>query len=228
MNIFCNIKSAIYTMRNAVTCALCVVLCAFAISCSSSHEEIRQRPSLSKYEIDVKVGESETLQVNDAVDITAKISDTSVASLSLSGNCVVVTGLKVGNTELKVTADGNILSCKIRVSSIITPGEEPIPDPEQDSEREAILADASVRFISPSLTMNYFKPGTIVEYTISGGISFRDLSTGDYVNISSETIQINEKSYPISQQTIEKTTTNIVWRRYILQDNVIVWAIVDL
>ncbi|MGM9843805.1 MAG: hypothetical protein ACI30S_06260, partial [Muribaculaceae bacterium] len=60
------------------------------------------------------------------------------------------------------------------------------------------------------------------------GISLRDLSTGDYVSISAETIQINEKSYHISQQTIEKNTTNIVWRRYILQDNVIVWAIVDL
>lgn len=224
MNIFSNIKVEIYSMRNAIVCALCVVLCAFAFSCSSSHEEIRQRPSLSKYEIDVKVGESETLQVNDAVDITAKISDASVATLSLSGNCIVVTGLKVGNTELKVTADEHILSCKIRVSSSITPGEEPTSDPE----REAIFADASVRFISPSLTMNYSKPGTIVEYTTSGSISFRDLSTGDYVSISAETIQINEKSYQISQQTIEKNTTNIVWRRYILQDNVIVWAIVDL
>ena len=87
-----------------------------------------------------------------------------------------------------------------------------------------ILSDASVRFISEKLTLRYSTPGTIVEQT-SSTVSFRSLSTGDYILITQSDITINETTHRITDAEIAKVSDNVTWKKFVLENGDIVWCV---
>ena len=202
-------------MRYVINCILLLLLAA----CSSSNPEVRVRPTLSTVEVTVRVGETAYITVNDAEQVSAKVRDEAIATIYVSGNKIAVSGVKKGDTLISITADGYNLSCTVHVTAEQEP---PMPQPEDDYTE--ILSDASVRFISEKLTLQYSTPGTIVEQT-SSTVSFRSLTTGDYVLITQSDITINEKIHRITETEIAKVSDNVSWKKFELETGEIVWCI---
>ena len=203
-------------MKYVINCILLLLLAA----CSSSNPEVRVRPTLSAVEVTVRVGETAYITVNAAEQVSAKVRDESIATIYVSGNKIAVSGVKKGETVISITADGyNNLSCTVYVTA-----EEEPPTPEPEEDYTEILSDASVRFISEKLTLQYSTPGTIVEKT-SSTVSFRSLTTGDYVLITQSDITINEKIHRITETEIAKVSDNVSWKKFELETGEIVWCI---
>lgn len=202
-------------MRYVINCILLLLLAA----CSSSNPEVRVRPTLSTVEVTVRVGETAYITVNDAENVSAEVRDEAIAIIYVSGNKITVSGVKKGDTLILITADGYNLSCTVHVTAEQEP---PMPQPEEDYME--ILSDASVRFISEKLTLQYSTPGTIVEQT-SSTVSFRSLTTGDYVLITQSEITINEKTHRITKTEIAKVSDNVSWKKFELETGEIVWCI---
>ena len=181
---------------------------------------MRVRPTLSAVEVTVRVGETAYITVNAAEQVSAKVRDESIATIYVSGNKIAVSGVKKGETGISITADGyNNLSCTVYVTA-----EEEPPTPEPEEDYTEILSDASVRFISEKLTLQYSTPGTIVEQT-SSTVSFRSLTTGDYVLITQSDITINEKIHRITETEIAKISDNVSWKKFELETGEIIWCI---
>lgn len=202
-------------MKYVINCILLLLLAA----CSSSNPEVRVRPTLSAVEVTVRVGETAYITVNDAEQVSAEVRDEAIATIFVSGNKITVSGVKKGDTLISITADGHNLSCTVHVTA-----EEEPPTPEPEEDYTEILSDASVRFISEKLTLQYSTPGTIVEQT-SSTISFRSLTTGGYVLITQSDITINEKTQRITKTEIAKVSDNVSWKKFELETGEIVWCI---
>lgn len=202
-------------MKNVVYCILLLLLTA----CSSSNPEVRVRPTLSAVELTVRVGETAVITVNDAENVSAKVRDEAIAIIDVSSNKISISGVKKGDTLISVTADGYSLSCNVHVTA-----EEEQPSPEPEEDYTEILSDASVRFMSEKLTLRYSTPGTIVEQT-SSTVSFRSLSTGDYILITQSDITINETTHRITDAEIAKVSDNVTWKKFVLENGDIVWCV---
>lgn len=160
-----------------------LVLSLAVIACNKEDDENGiLRPSLSATEVNLMVGETATVSVLNADEITATIENDSIANIYIDGCNINIEALKVGETWINVTVGLRQMSCKVTVTM-----------PEQnkyDFTKE--FEDNTSRYVSPSLTIRYDTPGIIFGISDNRKIEIIDITSGNKVELLSETEFINE------------------------------------
>ena len=198
-----------------------ILLCLFVfaiISCGSENKELT--PSLDQEEIIISVGELAIVTVNNADDVSAVASASNV-SVNVSGNRVCIMALKAGECDVRITANGHRLQCRVIVVDNSTPEEDEPSEPEEEYDFLAELQDATSRYVSTELKITY---GVGVLFLVENGnnISILDLDTGDNVNFSFDgdvalgvlnnpQLKVQDNDIEIMQAEIKQLNASGMW-----------------
>lgn len=221
-------------LKNISILLVCIVMLISFMSCSDDDEPVeRLRPSLSVSSLNLEVGDSAILKVNNVESGISVFTDApKVIALRVVGTDIIVKALSQGEAIISVRVSGARLTCNVVVLGMDTP--------EYDFNKE--LQDERCRFVSPTLTMYYDTPGTIVSVTKDNVIEVRSLITGDNIsfnpgtktlaegNIHNASLKINNTPVSLKQTTLHRLTpTGSMWFALLdTKGNRIVLVITDL
>ncbi len=191
-------------MRNAknIWKLLMVALISIVgVGCNEEDEPIeRLRPSLSELQLNLEVGDSAMLQVIDADTVISVTTDApQVIALRVDGSNVIVKAIAQGYAVVVVNVKGARLKCDVTVIGVDTP--------QDDFSQE--LQDERCRFVSPSLSLYYDTPGTIVSVTKGNVIEMRSLITGNNISFTPGTTTLYEGRLPNATLKINDTSVNL-------------------
>lgn len=197
---------------------LLVLFALVIVSCGSDNKEIV--PSLSQEEVAMTVGECSTVIVNNAENVSASVSS-SVVSVNVTDNYMGITALKAGECNVRITADGHRLQCRVVVVDDSQPEEEEQEEPKEEYDFSAEKQDATSRYVSSELMITY---GVGVLFSVENGnnISILDLDTGDSVNfrfegnvamgvLSNPQLKVNDSLIEITQAKVEQLNATGMW-----------------
>lgn len=209
--------------RNISRLMLVLLIVVVCIGCSNDDEPIvKPRPSLSATSLNLEVGDSAIIYVDNADSVVSAITDApQVISLSIDGDNIVVQALAQGEAVITVNTYGARLRCDVVVNSPKAP--------QYDFSKE--LQDYRSRFVSTSMSLYYDTPGTIFSVSSINIIEVRSLITGDNIlfnpgevalkegTLPNATLQINGNSVELKQATLEHITTDDSMWLNLLDDN---------
>jgi hypothetical protein len=209
--------------KNIWKLLLVALILIVGVGCNDADDPIeRLRPSLSVSQLSLEVGDSAMLQVVNADTIISTTTDApQVVMLRVEGTNVIVKAIAQGEATVAINVKGARLKCDVTVIGIETP--------QDDFDKE--LLDERCRFVSPSLSLYYDTPGTIVSVTNGNVIEMRSLITGDNIifnlgevalkegTLPNATLQINGNSVELKQATLEHITTDGSMWLNLLDDN---------
>lgn len=197
---------------------LLVLYALLIVSCSSDNKEIV--PSLSQETIAMTVGEHKTVIVNNADNVSASVNS-SVVSVNVTDNYITITALKAGECNVRITADGHRLQCRVIVVDNSTPEEDDSSEPEEDYDFSAELQDATSRYVSSELEITY---GVGVLFSVENGnnVSILNLDTGDNVNfrfegniamgvLSNPQLKVQGNVIELTQANVEQLNASGMW-----------------
>ena len=197
---------------------LLVLYALLIVSCSSDNKEIV--PSLSQETIAMTVGEHKTVIVNNADNVSASVNS-SVVSVNVTDNYITITALKAGECNVRITADGHRLQCRVIVVDNSTPEEDDSSEPEEDYDFSAELQDATSRYVSTELEITY---GVGVLFSVENGnnVSILNLDTGDNVNfrfdgnvamgvLSNPQLKVQGNVIELTQAKVEQLYASGMW-----------------
>ena len=171
------------------------------VGCNDADDPIeRLRPSLSVSQLSLEVGDSAILQVvNTDTIISATTDAPQVIMLRVEGTNVIVKAIAQGEATVAINVKGARLKCDVTVIGVDTP--------QDDFDKE--LLDERCRFVSPSLSLYYDTPGTIVSVTNGNVIEMRSLITGDNISFNPGTTMLQEGLLPNATLKINDTPVNL-------------------
>ena len=197
---------------------LLVLYALLIVSCSSDNKEIV--PSLSQETIAMTIGEHKTVIVNNADNVSASVNS-SVVSVNVTDNYITITALKAGECNVRITADGHRLQCRVIVVDNSTPEEDDSSEPEEDYDFSAELQDATSRYVSSELEIIY---GVGVLFSVENGnnVSILNLDTGDNVNfrfegniamgvLSNPQLKVQGNVIELTQAKVEQLNASGMW-----------------
>ena len=197
---------------------LLVLYALLIVSCSSDNKEIV--PSLSQETIAMTVGEHKTVIVNNADNVSASVNS-SVVSVNVTDNYITITALKAGECNVRITADGHRLQCRVIVVDNSTPEEDDSSEPEEDYDFSAELQDATSRYVSTELEIIY---GVGVLFSVENGnnVSILNLDTGDNINfrfegniamgvLSNPQLKVQGNVIELTQAKVEQLNASGMW-----------------
>lgn len=197
---------------------LLVLFALVIVSCGSDNKEIV--PSLSQETIAMTVGEHKTVIVNNADNVSASVNS-SVVSVNVTDNYITITALKAGECNVRITADGHRLQCRVIVVDNSTPEEDDSSEPEEDYDFSAELQDATSRYVSTELEITY---GVGVLFSVENGnnVSILNLDTGDNVNfrfdgnvamgvLSNPQLKVQGNVIELTQAKVEQLYASGMW-----------------
>lgn len=197
---------------------LLVLYALLIVSCSSDNKEIV--PSLSQEEVAMTVGNQTIITVNNADNVSASVSS-SVVSVNVIDNSIGITALKAGECNVRITADGHRLQCRVIVVDNSTPEEDDSSEPEEDYDFSAELQDATSRYVSTELEIIY---GVGVLFSVENGnnVSILNLDTGDNVNfrfegniamgvLSNPQLKVQGNVIELTQAKVEQLNASGMW-----------------
>ena len=194
--------------KNIILSLMCFIMFGALVSCSEDDEPTPTlRPTLSATELAIEMGDSARLQVLNADSINfVSTNNSQVLSLRIEGTDVIVYALAEGEAKININVNGARLYCDVVVNKNATP--------QIDFSKE--LQDVRTRFVSPSLSLFYETPGTIVSVAEGNMIEMRSLITSDNIifnlgevalkegTLPNATLQINGNSVELKQATLER------------------------
>ena len=197
---------------------LLVLYALLIVSCSSDNKEIV--PSLSQEEVAMIVGKQTIITVNNADNVSASVSS-SVVSVNVTDNYITITALKAGECNVRITADGHRLQCRVIVVDNSTPEEDDSSEPEEDYDFSAELQDATSRYVSSELEIIY---GVGVLFSVENGnnVSILNLDTGDNINfrfdgnvamgvLSNPQLKVQGNVIELTQAKVEQLNASGMW-----------------
>ena len=197
---------------------LLVLYALLIVSCSSDNKEIV--PSLSQEEVAMIVGNQTIITVNNADNVSASVSS-SVVSINVTDNYITITALKAGECNVRITADGHRLQCRVIVVDNSTPEEDDSSEPEEDYDFSAELQDATSRYVSSELEIIY---GVGVLFSVENGnnVSILNLDTGDNINfrfdgnvamgvLSNPQLKVQGNVIELTQAKVEQLNASGMW-----------------
>ena len=197
---------------------LLVLYALLIVSCSSDNKEIV--PSLSQEEVAMIVGNQTIITVNNADNVSASVSS-SVVSINVTDNYITITALKAGECNVRITADGHRLQCRVIVVDNSTPEEDDSSEPEEDYDFSAELQDATSRYVSSELEITY---GVGVLFSVENGnnVSILNLDTGDNINfrfegniamgvLSNPQLKVQGNVIELTQAKVEQLNASGMW-----------------
>lgn len=197
---------------------LLVLFALVIVSCGSDNKEIV--PSLSQETIAMTVGEHKTVIVNNANNVSASVNS-SVVSVNVTDNYITITALKAGECNVRITADGHRLQCRVIVVDNSTPEEDDSSEPEEDYDFSAELQDATSRYVSSELEITY---GVGVLFSVENGnnVSILNLDTGDNINfrfdgnvakgvLSNPQLKVQGNVIELTQAKVEQLNASGMW-----------------
>ena len=197
---------------------LLVLFALVIVSCGSDNKEIV--PSLSQETIAMTVGEHKTVIVNNADNVSASVNS-SVVSVNVTDNYITITALKAGECNVRITADGHRLQCRVIVVDNSTPEEDDSSEPEEDYDFSAELQDATSRYVSSELEIIY---GVGVLFSVENGnnVSILNLDTGDNINfrfdgnvamgvLSNPQLKVQGNVIELTQAKVEQLNASGMW-----------------
>ena len=197
---------------------LLVLFALVIVSCGSDNKEIV--PSLSQETIAMTVGEHKTVIVNNADNVSASVSS-SVVSVNVIDNSIGITALKAGECDVRITADGHRLQCRVIVVDNSTPEEDDSSEPEEDYDFSAELQDATSRYVSSEMEITY---GVGVLFSVENGnnVSILNLDTGDNINfrfdgnvamgvLSNPQLKVQGNVIELTQAKVEQLNASGMW-----------------
>ena len=181
--------------------------------------------SLSADNVELIVGQKAIVTVYDAREIKAASEDESVATATVEGDAVIITGVSVGQTSVTITGDRRLMRCRV----VVKPGSTSVdtdPDAPQEPEDLTEMADEGVRYVSKMLTMRYDTPGTMfMSYADGRRVAMRSLDTGDAVTFDFGTVvrqegplehtllDVNGEAVDLDAADIVRLSADRVWVR---------------
>ena len=183
---------------NGLRIALIMISASLLAACSDDKAAVDAEIRLSADSLTLAVGESANVTVACADRIAAACADTDVATATVAGNVITVTGHRTGHTDIQVAhSRPGTLTIDVTVTAA-TSGHEGF-----DKE----LADNTSRYVSRDLTMRYGTPGIMVSRN-GENIGFVDITTGDKVTFDPTTgsLMTNGRAIPLSYIKCERTT----------------------
>lgn len=213
-----------------------LALCACVVSaCGDNTDEptAKERPSLSVSTLNLEVGDTVTLQVNNAEEInSANVSNPAIVSLRIDGTSICLKALAAGETVVNINVDGARLCCEVIVVEPLMPNYDFTPE----------IQNTQSRYVSPSLKMTYETPGTIFSVAHNGTIEVHSLITGNSITFNpgtieltegllpNATLQVNGNNIELQEVTLEKLTPdNSMWLNLLdAKGNRIVLVITDM
>ena len=197
---------------------LLVLFALVIVSCGSDNKEIV--PSLSQETIAMTVGEHKTVIVNNADNVSASVNS-SVVSVNVTDNYITITALKAGECNVRITADGHRLQCRVIVVDNSTPEEDDSSEPEDEYDFSAELQDATSRYVSSELEITY---GVGVLFSVENGnnVSILNLDTGDNINfrfegniamgvLSNPQLKVQGNVIELTQAKVEQLNASGMW-----------------
>ena len=197
---------------------LLVLYALLIVSCSSDNKEIV--PSLSQETIAMTIGEHKTVIVNNADNVSASVNS-SVVSVNVTDNYITITALKAGECNVRITADGHRLQCRVIVVDNSTPEEDDSSEPEEDYDFSAELQDATSRYVSSELEIIY---GVGVLFSVENGnnVSILNLDTRDNINfrfegniamgvLSNPQLKVQGNVIELTQAKVEQLNASGMW-----------------
>jgi hypothetical protein len=199
---------------------LLVLYALLIVSCSSDNKEIV--PSLSQETIAMTIGEHKTVIVNNADNVSASVNS-SVVSVNVTDNYITITALKAGECNVRITADGHRLQCRVVVvdDSQQEEEQEKPEEPENEYDFSVELQDATSRYVSSELAITY---GVGVFFSVENGnnVSILNLDTGDNVNfrfdgnvamgvLSNPQLKVNDRIIELTQAKVEQLNATGMW-----------------
>lgn len=197
---------------------LLVLYALLIVSCSSDNKEIV--PSLSQEEVAMIVGNQTIITVNNADNVSASVNS-SVVSVNVTDNYITITALKAGECNVRITADGHRLQCRVIVVDNSTPEEDDSSEPEEDYDFSAELQDATSRYVSSELEIIY---GVGVLFSVENGnnVSILNLDTGDNINfrfegniamgvLSNPQLKVQGNVIELTQAKVEQLNASGMW-----------------
>lgn len=197
---------------------LLVLFALVIVSCGSDNKEIV--PSLSQETIAMTVGEHKTVIVNNADNVSASVNS-SVVSVNVTDNYITITALKAGECDVRITADGHRLQCRVIVVDNSTPEEDDSSEPEEDYDFSAELQDATSRYVSSEMEITY---GVGVLFSVENGnnVSILNLDTGDNINfrfdgnvamgvLSNPQLKVQGNVIELTQAKVEQLNASGMW-----------------
>ena len=187
--------------KNIWKLLLVALISIVGVGCNDADDPIeRLRPSLSVSQLSLEVGDSAILQVvNTDTIISATTDAPQVVMLRVEGTNVIVKAIAQGEATVAINVKGARLKCDITVIGVDTP--------QDDFDKE--LLDERCRFVSPSLSLYYDTPGTIVSVTNGNVIEMRSLITGDNISFNPGTTPLQEGLLPNATLKINDTPVNL-------------------
>ena len=187
--------------KNIWKLLLVALISIVGVGCNDADDPIeRLRPSLSVSQLSLEVGDSAMLQVVNADTIISATTDApQVVMLRVEGTNVIVKAIAQGEATVAINVKGARLKCDVTVIGIEAP--------QDDFDKE--LLDERCRFVSPSLSLYYDTPGTIVSVTNGNVIEMRSLITGDNISFNPGTTMLQEGLLPNATLKINDTPVNL-------------------
>lgn len=187
--------------KNIWKLLLVALISIVGVGCNDADEPIeRLRPSLSVSQLSLEVGDSAMLQVVNADTIISATTDApQVVMLRVDGTNVIVKAIAQGKATVAINVKGARLKCDVTVIGIEAP--------QDDLDKE--LLDERSRFVSPSLSLYYDTPGTIVSVAMGNVIEMRSLITGDNISFNPGTTTLQEGNLPNATLKINDTPVNL-------------------
>lgn len=187
--------------KNIWKLLLVALISIVGVGCNDADDPIeRLRPSLSVSQLSLEVGDSAILQVVNADTIISTTTDApQVVMLRVEGTNVIVKAIAQGEATVAINVKGARLKCDVTVIGVDTP--------QDDFDKE--LLDERCRFVSPSLSLYYDTPGTIVSVTNGNVIEMRSLITGDNISFNPGTTPLQEGLLPNATLKINDTPVNL-------------------
>ena len=172
-------------------------------------------PVLSCLSAEIRIGETIEVQVHNASHIHG-ISAPEIVSVEISGNSILITGNEKGICDVRLTADNTPLSCRIKVTD-----HKETPEKPDDN-----LKDKTTRADGNGISIRYNIPGIIVK--LSGDtITFRNLSSGEYVISTTNSLNINGDIVSTQTRELIKSDDDTKWYRHRMTDNDYVWIVIS-
>lgn len=212
-------------MMKNVTAISAILIVVYVFLCSCSNSENDLVPSLSHDAVSLEVGDSKVITVANAANVSAT-SASSIISLSVTGNQITITALKMGETTIRVSADGTRLQCKVTVvgngsGEPENPDEPEIPN-NDDYSYEKELQDATSRYVSSEFALKYDDIGVVFMVENGNKITIQHLDNGDIVNfefdgnvalgvLNNPQLSVNNNVVEIKQAEIKQLNDLGMW-----------------
>ena len=144
-----------------------------------------------------------------------------MVSVNVTDNYITITALKAGECNVRITADGHRLQCRVIVVDNSTPEEDDSSEPEDEYDFSAELQDATSRYVSSELEITY---GVGVLFSVENGnnVSILNLDTGDNINfrfegniamgvLSNPQLKVQGNVIELTQAKVEQLNASGMW-----------------